>query len=561
MKRSSFLTRFPMVLAALVPLGIAAGHAGPLFPNQQFLNGVPTQQAVPADFDRDGRLDLAVSSSTGDLLIFIGLGDGTFSYGQLLGQGGPSIAVGDFNGDGFLDLAASGDALRVFSGRGDGTFGAATLIPTGASVVDLAGGNLNGDGSSDLIVAGLTGVSAALGHTDGTFTLQPIVSGQGYQHVALADFNHDGKLDLALARYVCCNVTTSFALMFLGHGDGTFGLTASFGAAGKPSSLAAGDLDGDGLDDVAIADFSPPGFGIDLFFSGGDGSFSRSSGLTQAGGWVSIADLDGDGLADLVTNSFGFLNAFLHTGARSFAPLPNQPGCSDFNAVGDFNGDGRKDVVLTGDDDTVYLGRGDGTFGDPRLQVGDIAYGVATADFNADGEADLVAAVPSVDNHLSVLLGRGGGRFEPAVDYPGANGVNTVRVGDFDGDGHVDLASTSSTGFLGQISVNFGNGNGTFLSAIGLDESGGYPLDLVARDLDGDGRSDLMVVNFDSNDISVVLGRADRGLGPQTRYAVGTGPRAVAAGDLDGDGRLDLVVANGRSNDLSILAGRGDGTF
>jgi hypothetical protein len=559
MNPSSGLTRALLSLAFLAFSNGHPGRAAPLFPNPQFVTGSETLRAVSGDFNRDGRLDLAVSSRDGSITVFAGEGDGSFSRGVILGSGGAALAVDDFNGDGLADVAAvDGVGVVEFRGHGDGTFeaGLSTSVPSGT--IELAAGDLNADGRVDLVVVVSQGVHTLLGQADGTFAVQPLWAiPDTTRQVALGDFDQDGRLDLALTVY---NSTyeTSHIMVMRGNGDGTFVHKAAISGPGNPVSLAVGDLDADGLDDIAVVRFASGGYRLDLSFSAGDWSFTQVGPLASAYHSVSIGDQDGDGRADLVTNTFGILRVLVHSGPRSFVALPDQPSCAYFNTLGDFNGDGRIDVVMTSDDSTVYLGRGDGTVANRRIDVGLLPYSVAWGEFNGDGRPDLVAAVNGLEDYLAVLLGQDGLAFDPPLNFPVDDGVNSVAVCDFDGDGRQDVASVGTTGFPGSLSVHFGNGDGTLLPAVGFDATGRHPIAVICGDVNHDARGDLVVVEFDADAVSVILGRADRVLGPETRYPTGAAPVAAALGDLDGDGNPDLVVAG---SSIAVFAGSGDGTF
>src|SRR5881397_2620325 len=138
----------------------------------------------------------------------------------------------------------------------------------------------------------------------------------------------------------------------------------------------------------------------------------------------------------------------------------------------------------------------------------------------------------------------------------------SVAVGDFNGDGRLDLAVTNASSYdvPGTVSVLLGNGDGTFQSALSF-AVGSNPLSVAVGDVNGDGRLDLAVANYYSNDVSVLLGNGDGTFQPARTFRVGTYPSSVVVGDFNGDGRPDLAVANGNSNDVSVLLGNGDGTF
>ena len=225
------------------------------------------------DFNGDGKLDLAVANGCtncpfgGSVSILLGKGDGTFQthVDYATGNNPGAIAVGDFNGDGKLDLSVvntSDSTVGVLLGNGDGTFQTQVAYPTAAtaccqSVVGV--GDFNGDGNLDLVVAAGTGVSVLLGKGDGTFQAHVDYSGGG---AAVGDFNRDGKLDL-----------TGGASVLLGHGDGTFGTPISTGAAGGNTAL--GDFNGDGKLDMAVAN-NYDGSTISVLLGNGDGTFSAA---------------------------------------------------------------------------------------------------------------------------------------------------------------------------------------------------------------------------------------------------------------------------------------------
>ena len=215
-------------------------------------------------------------------------------------------------------------------------------------------------------------------------------------------------------------------------------------------------------------------------------------------------------------------------------------------------------TALYADTVSILLGNGDGTF-QPAVSyfVGTHANAVAFGDFNGDGKTDLVAAtaMPSGDNEaVAVLLGNGDGTFQPAVYYPAANVPQFV--GDFNRDGHQDLAVTGEGG----VSILLGNGAGAFAAPVFYATGTGFAAQVVAGDFNGDGRADLAVANgLASNTVSILLGVGNGAFQPAVSYVVGPGPIAVAARDFNRDGKLDLAVAS--SGNLSILTGNGDGTF
>lgn len=240
-------------------------------------------------------------------------------------------------------------------------------------------------------------------------------------------------------------------------------------------------------------------------------------------------------------------------------------------AVADFNGDGQPDVVVANNgvrpDGTnapgfntvsVLLGAYGGTFG-PAVPytVGNNPGFVAVSDFNADGHMDV--AVGSLGSQeLSILLGNGDGTFQPAVAYAAGSRPRGVAAGDFNGDGRPDLAVANRD--TAAVSVLLGRGDGTFAPPTSY-PAGTSPATVVVADFNGDGRADVAVANQVSDGVSVLLGNGDGTFAPAMTAAAGDGSFGVAAGDLNADGRVDLITADSQAATVSVLLGRGDGSF
>jgi hypothetical protein len=278
---------------------------------------------------------------------------------------------------------------------------------------------------------------------------------------------------------------------------------------------------------------------------------------------VAIGDLNGDGIPDLATANYGSasVSVLLGTGDGTFTPRTdfttgNSP---RFVAIGDLNADGKPDLVtanLFSAKVSVLLGHGDGTFGTKTdFSTGSQPYAVAIGDLNADGKPDLAVA-NSVSNTVSVLLGNGSGTFGAKTDYPTGSGPRSVAIGDLNGDGKPDLAVAAGVG----ISLLPGNGNGTFGPKTDI-TTGSQPVSVAIGDVNVDGNPDLVVANYNSNTISVLQGHGNGSFAARADYATSLGPFVVAIGDLSGDGNPDLAVANSSANSVSVMLGSGGGSF
>jgi FG-GAP-like repeat len=495
-----------------------------------------------------------------------------------------SVALVDVNGDGRLDLVTANgfddlsvplgnvndsDAVSVLLGNGDGAFRPPTNFAAGRSPDTMALGDVNGDGRLDLITANgdPNAVSVLLGNGDGTFRPPTnFATGGSPDTVALVDVNGDGRLDLVMA-----NDSSDAVSVLLGNGDGTFRPQARFTAGRSPQSVAVGDVNGDGRPDLVTANLYSDD--VSVLLSNGDGTF-RPQARFAAGrspDSVALGDVNGDGRPDLVTANFGSDNVsvLLGNGDGTFRPPTNfaagrspQAGRSpDTVALGDVNGDGRLDLVTANyysDDVSVLLGNGDGTFRPPtNFAAGSNPDTVALGDVNGDGRLDLVTANFG-SGPVSVLLGNGDGTFRPQARFAADFSSNSVALGDVNGDGRPDLVTTNW--LSSAVSVLLGNGDGTFRPPTNF-TVGVSPQSVALGDVNGDGRPDLVTANFGSDDVSVLLGNGDGTFRPQARFAAGQGPSSVALGDVNGDGRPDLVTANLFSDNVSVLLNLGSTTF
>ena len=559
------------------------------------------------------------------------------------GLGPQTLAIGDFNGDGLMDIVvgntnSSAHTVSVLLGKADGTFAPAVNYAAGGAPTSVAVGDFNGDGKLDIVV--LYGfenaiVSVLLGNGDGTFQpFKTTTAGPAGGSVAVGDFNGDGKLDVAVSD----NESPSLGVdVMLGNGDGTFKAPVSYATAADPRMVVVADFNGDHILDLATV--SSAGQAISVLLGNGNGTFQAHQDFaTTVSGGISLAvgDLRHVGKMDIVVGcqSSGGVNVFLSNGNGTFKAAKNYnvPAGVDDIAVGDFNGDGKLDVAVTNAGTTgmvsILPGSGTGTlkaavafgtnFGPTALAAADFngdgkldlvtansgspfgtptgnisvllsngkslfdarstyavgtsssdAHSIAAGDINGDKKPDLVLAISS-ENQISVLMNKGNGTFKPFVPYTDPYGPLSVVTGDFNNDHLIDVAvlnaNTDSSGDY-TVSVFYNIGSGLLSQTpVQYPVAGGGNFlgggSIAVGDFNKDGNLDIVATGSSTAKgytVSVLLGT---GTGFQTYqyYSTGNGPTGVVVGDFNNDGWLDFAVGNSLDNTVSIFLNKADGS-
>jgi hypothetical protein len=587
------------------------------------------QVLAVADFNGDGKADV-LEQGTGTLLVLLGNGDGTFQTAISTASGASLsvVAAADLNGDSKADVVGVfGSSLVVYISKGDGTFASGVSYSLGVAGGGalLSFGDFNNDTKADVVVS-LPGSAGAgfevlfLGNGDGTLQTEKTSTGlYDPQYATVGDFNSDGNLDLAISGCNATSCTANTVYILAGNGNGTFQAPVSAFSGSGP--IAAADVNGDHKWDLVLLSSDDPATS-QIYLGNGDGTFSGPENYGISIGYayptIAIADFNGDGNLDIAAGGVMLGNGdgtfrgialgvapdpptaavvgdFEKKGAFDVAMLSYQGGNLSNSvyilsnngsgalslihtyalpqigyavATGDFNGDGKLDLLVVGTDPTtqdwsysVLLGNGDGSFQSPVYYPQSAAGGgaVVVADFNNDQKLDL--AVPAGDQSVAILLGNGDGTFAPAVYYYNA-GFRSLVVADFNDDGKLDIAAggtNPSSPFNPETGILYGNGDGTFQSMV-------FPTSLNAcavgfgADFNNDGNPDL----FCGNQVALGNGDGTFNLLPPLSFENGFLSFSVSAvADFNGDGKLDLLgtASNDHPEQTEVVLGNGDGTF
>src|SRR5271156_2122092 len=627
------ITYGPFGSSTSITVGIANSDLTALASSTSLTTPGMPATLTSVDVNGDGKPDLIVVSNDTDtaaaiVSVFLGNGDGTYQprtdYTTQLDSG--YVTVADVNKDGHPDLivagfplsgSASDPAVQVFlnNGTNNGTFGTAINGPAlpdftaqAAAVADF-----NKDGNPDIAT---NDGHILLGDGTGHFSLMAGSQFVAAGNLVAADFNGDGKIDLATVTAATGDNYKETIGIFLGNGDGTFTAGQRYGGLYGVSNIGVSDLDGDGNPDLIVGFADPNGFGpasgsgsyVYFMLGRGDGTFAASVAYDTPSNFTmgppfALADFNGDNIPDIVTttNASGLsLYTLIGNGAGAFAPgvtkaitATNVGGSPPLVLAGQLTSATSNDAILglttqsagtTGSatgDVAVFLGNGNDTFGSEMDTPFDSeASAMVTGDFNNDNALDVIVGGPvttdSTGNPASgavfYLEGKNNGSFDAPVPIDTPLNPVSFAAGELTSAKNLDLVvANGGTPFAttpvdGSVLVYLGNGNGTFQSPKTL-SAPAFPQAVAIADVNDDGHPDIVVLSEFSGQslqsrVWVFLGDGAGNFGSGIETSLDEYADGLQVGNLNGDSFPDLALASccGFAN-TEVWAGTGTGTF
>lgn len=536
---------------AEVVVFINDGAGGLLRSDNALSTGLPVWDLTAADFDKDGHTDVASiqrpESTSGDGTVRVYYGDGRGGFPRFseisVGPFPRNIAAGDFDADGWTDLAVSRprDKSIVVLQNAQGVFATAQTVLLAFLPTRLVAGDFNGDGRADLaallympetssaesVPAGLAAVCISTGGTKGF--AEPryyTVAYQAYDMVG-ADFNADGRLDLLSTATPSAQLAVA-----LGRPNGTFRSAEHVLVGDEPRMVNAADFNQDGRLDLAVNSLTSKT--VTILAGDGAGHFTAAETLqlSDVPRALAVGDVNQDGKPDVLVT-------LLYTGALSVFP-----------GVGNFRFQPEIQVSLRPAGENRAL--------EPRS--------LALGDLNKDGKVDLVVGAAGIDA-LVVLLGEGDGRFSSPVPYFVGNFPLDVHLADLNRDGNLDAVTANSgnpnapSGAPPRVNTLFGKGDGTFdETSRQAYSTGPAPRALCVADVNRNGWLDVVTTHENDNQVYVLYGRQGGKLTAGEPVNAGLSPNAVFAADISGEGLPDLIVTSS-TGAVNVLFNRGNGAF
>jgi VCBS repeat-containing protein len=612
--------------------------------------GLYPSSVTSADVNRDGKFDLIVANMNSQTVsVFNNNGDGTFAIKGVYAVGVQprSVTSADVNGDGKFDLIVAVESVvSVLKNNGDGTFADKADYATGSWPRSVTSADVNGDGKADLIVAVESVVSVLKNNGDGTFASRvDYATGTGPWSVTSADMNGDGKLDLIVA-----DAASSTVSVLNNNGDGTFASRVDYATGSQPYSVTSVDVNSDGKPDLIVANQGSGTVSVLINNSAGFSAYpittatitingtndapvvtntaeAQRGSVTAAGylvggsaiasGTLTASDVDNGAtrswsIADTTPEStYGNIAINSITGVWRYT-LDNTKAATqalqegeivtqsytarvtdEFGAYADqiitVTIHDANDLPTVSGSLVIKVAEGDSSVSlnllanahdadlSDTLRVGTVTYTVngvpsdlpegitmsgntltfdpANTNYNAmaQGEEQTIVATYQVLDSFAAAVS-----FAHKVDYATGTWANSVTSADVNGDGKSDMIVADAGD--DKVSVLINNGDGTFATRVDY-ATGSYPGSVTNADVNGDGKPDVITANAYSSTVSALINSGDGTFASKADYATGGGSYSVTSADVNGDGKPDLIVANAWSNTVSVLKNNGDGTF
>lgn len=553
-------------------------------PMGQNVGGASLISLATGDFNNDGYPDFVAADQNANNRCVAFVTTDYITFNQVVLTVPPTnsraVSAGDFNNDGFLDIASTFQTgVRVFNGNGLGGFSGGTDYITGTGMFGLTNADVTGDGRLDLIAAdNATNQMVVLINTGASFAA-PVLYKTGFQPFSVnsADIDNDGDMDLFvpnfgmmpqntisifknadIPRITAAAPRTSSTIPPATAITGSYSLPMSSMTAATVSAAV-----------VRISGNQTGRTSTGTITTVLPSSFSYSPGTSfKPGETVSVSVTHAQssaGVRVLTSTTFTYQVA-VNAGPGSFSVTrPYPSGMSPVGvAMADFNKDGNLDVITANNLGglSYYAGGGTHSISLPSfIAAAPNPYKLITGDWDGDGDPDLAVAHDNAGGSFSVYVNDPPGTLTQTVSVGiGPNPHKGITSGDFDRDGVLDFAITTPAG--NSVTILFGNGRGaTPVSRVITIMGVNSPWGIVAGDWDGDWDLDLAVTLSGLNQVGLLINDGSGGFTLGPTFGTGTTPQSISSADLNNDGFWDLVITNSASNNLSVLFGNSSGTF